>query len=327
MGKNRKSEILLSIVIPIYNVEKYLAKCLQSIFLQVEHLPIEIILVNDGTPDGSMEIAKKYVNDKTIVINQTNQGLSEARNQGMKVAHGKYVWFVDSDDWIANGAIKKICNWLETLHSEVFVVGISAYDEKCNPIPSFHAVSPVHKITTKTGAEWILTPNFERGPMQIFIMKRDFLQRNKLEFVKGLLHEDLDFAPRMLIKTSDVTYVPENVYCYLIRTKGSITSTINPKRFTDIYSILLAHENLLRGFSKGSKQQLAIESTQWMLLRTLIAYLKRQKYDGFNLCSPEYSPLVRRISWRSVFCKMKLTYKVKFLLTSIYPNIYKYIKW
>lgn len=327
MGKNRKSGILLSIVIPIYNVEKYFEKCLQSIFLQVEHLPIEIILVNDGTPDGSMEIAKKYVNDKTIVINQNNQGLSEARNQGMKAAHGKYVWFVDSDDWIADGAMKKICNWLETLHSEVFVVGISAYDETGSPIPSFHSVNPVSKITTRTGSSWILTPYFERGPMQIFIMKRDFLEKNQLKFVKGLLHEDLEFAPRMLIRTSCVTYVPEDVYCYLIRTKGSITSTINPKRFSDIFFILVSHEGLLSCYPKGSEQHKAIKVTQWMLLRTLVAYLKRQKYDDFNLCSHEHSPIIRRVAWRSVFCKMKLTYKAKFFLISIYPNIYKYIKW
>lgn len=327
MKENINSEILLSIVIPIYNVEKYIAKCLQSIYSQIEHFPVEVILVNDGTPDGSMEIAKKYESDQTIIINQTNQGLSEARKQGMKAAHGKYVWFVDSDDWIADGAIKKICNWLEMLHSEVFIVGISAYDEKGNPISSFHAVSPVREITTKKGAEWILTPNFERGPMQIFIMKRDFLQRHQLKFIKGLLHEDLDFAPRMLIETSDVTYIPEKVYCYLIRTKGSITSSVNPKRFTDIYSILVAHENLLSSCPKESSQQLAIKATQWMLLRTLVAYLKRQNYEDFNLCSPEYSPIIRRVAWRSVFCKMKMTFKVKFLLTSIYPNIYKYIKW
>lgn len=317
---------LLSIVIPIYKVEPYIAKCLQSIYSQIDTLPVEVILVNDGTPDKSMEIASAFVDNRTQVINQENQGLSAARNNGMKVAHGRYVWFVDSDDWIAEETISKICGWIEKYQSEVFVVGIKAYDEKDRPIDSFHPISPANDFVTKSGAEWILTPHFERGPMQIFIMDRSFLLGHDLFFVKGLLHEDLEFAPRMLIKAESVTYIPQNVYCYLIRTKGSITSTVNPKRFIDLFFILKEHEKILQSLN-SSLQRKAMYTSQWMLLRTLIAYLKRQKYIGMNLCDAAYSRLIRRVAFRSSLVPMKLTYKVKFLLTSIYPNIYKYIKW
>lgn len=318
--------ILLSIVIPIYKVEQYIEKCLNSIYGQIENLPVEVILVNDGTPDKSMDIAQKFVNNRTVIVAQENQGLSAARNNGMKASHGEYVWFVDSDDWIAEGAIGKVCKFIDKIRSDVFVVGIKAFDDKSSPIDSFHPISPVDSIKTKTGAEWILTPHFERGPMQIFVMRRQFLEGEHLEFVKGLLHEDLEFAPKMLVKAHRVTFIPENVYCYLIRSSGSITSTVNPKRFTDLFFILKEHEQLLKVLS-GSTQKKAIKTSQWMLLRTLITYLKRQKYEGMNLCNPSYNGIIRKVSFRSFFVVPKLTYKIKFLLTGIYPNIYKYIKW
>lgn len=328
MNKNCNNRPLLSIIIPIYNVEPYIEKCLQSIYLQIADLPVEIVLVNDGTPDHSMDIAAKFVDEKTIVVNQKNQGLSVARNHGVEASHGKYVWFVDSDDWIAPSRIKEACGWIKEYEQcEVLVVGIKAYNEEGIPIPSFHAVSPVSEPTVKSGAEWLLTPNFERGPMQIFIIARSYIDEHKLQFVQGLLHEDLEYAPRMLVESDSVAYIPEDIYCYLIRSKGSITSTVNPKRFSDIYSILESHEKVLASFPRGSMKQEAIKASQWMLLRVLIAYLKRQKYTGFSLCSSGHSALVRKVAWRSVFCKMKLTYKIKFLLTSIYPNVYKYIKW
>lgn len=318
--------ILLSIVIPIYRVEPYIEKCLSSIYGQIVNLPVEVVLVNDGTPDKSMDVARKFVNTKTVVISQENQGLSAARNNGMKASHGEYVWFVDSDDWIAEGTIGKVCKCIDKFRSEVFVVGIKAFDEKDSPIDSFHPVSPVVSIKTKTGPEWILTPHFERGPMQIFVMQRQFLERYHLEFVKGLLHEDLEFAPRMLVNAIRVTYIPENVYCYLIRSCGSITSTINPKRFTDLFFILKEHERMLKTLS-DTYQRRAIKTSQWMLLRTLISYLKIQKYVGMNLCRAPYVGIIRKVSLRSVLVAPKLTYKVKFLLLGIFPNIYKYIKW
>lgn len=318
--------IMLSIVIPIYKVEPFICKCLESIYKQIYNLPVEVVLVNDGTPDKSMDIAQKFVNDRTVVVEQENQGLSAARNNGMKASHGEYVWFVDSDDWIAEGTIGKVCKCIDKFRSEVFVVGIKAFDEKDSPIDSFHPVSPVDSIKTKTGAEWILTPHFERGPMQIFVMQRQFLERYHLEFVKGLLHEDLEFAPRMLANAIRVTYIPENVYCYLIRSCGSITSTINPKRFTDLFFILKEHERMLKTLS-DTYQRIAIKTSQWMLLRTLISYLKIQKYVGMNLCRAPYVGIIRKVSLRSVLVAPKLTYKVKFLLLGIFPNIYKYIKW
>lgn len=107
----------LSIIVPVYNVEQYVRKCILSIINQDDDLfkTIELVIVNDGTKDKSVEqiedLVEKY--DNIILINQKNAGLSVARNNGMNVAKGDYVWFVDSDDWISSDAIKVLQPYLD----------------------------------------------------------------------------------------------------------------------------------------------------------------------------------------------------------------------
>lgn len=111
------SQIKLSIIIPIYNVEEFIEECLNSIILQVsESFPIEIIVVNDGTPDNSMTIVNRIqtrIPNLFRIINQENQGLSMARNNGLRVAKGEYVWFVDSDDYLLSNALLKVKEYIE----------------------------------------------------------------------------------------------------------------------------------------------------------------------------------------------------------------------
>ena len=101
--------IKLSVIIPVYQVENYIEKCLYSLFEQMNK-NVECIIVNDGTPDQSMELVKKIIENyaglNICVINQENQGLSAARNNGLKNAKGDYIAFLDSDDWIDNSYFK-----------------------------------------------------------------------------------------------------------------------------------------------------------------------------------------------------------------------------
>lgn len=125
--------ILLSIIIPVYKVEKYIEKCLNSIFSNNINLSLcEVIVVNDGTPDNSMSIVDaygaKYSNLK--VINQANQGLSMARNNGIAMAKGQYVWCVDSDDWISHDCLNLIIRHISESNSDMFAVGLMSVEEK-----------------------------------------------------------------------------------------------------------------------------------------------------------------------------------------------------
>ena len=108
----------LSIIVPVYNVEKYIVKCISSLLDQQTN-DYEIIIVNDGTKDKSIDLIKKTFNDSKIaIIEQENQGLSAARNTGVRHSKGEYIWFVDSDDWIAKGGIDELIPILDG-HTEL----------------------------------------------------------------------------------------------------------------------------------------------------------------------------------------------------------------
>ena len=144
--------IILSIIIPVYNVEKYVRKTLESIFESA--LPkseLEVIVVNDGTKDNSMSIVNEFAAkfDNLRVINQENQGLSGARNTGLKAAHGKYVWFVDSDDWVESGILEHLVKRLRVSDDDVQMYKLREYDEQGNVIQerSFHDNFQTEQLT------------------------------------------------------------------------------------------------------------------------------------------------------------------------------------
>lgn len=243
---------ILSIIIPVFNVEQFVFKTLDSIFSQEVSLEeYEVIIVNDGTLDHSMDIVKKfsskYINIK--VINQVNQGLSVARNSGLKLARGKYVWFVDSDDWIEKDCLAKILNTLENVEADVFIYKIREYNEEGHVLLERRFVNN-DVIQHCSGAEVIM--NLSRHqvmhtPMQMHIIRRSFLIDNNMWFIPGIYHEDIDFASRMLVKTDSVVYVPIVSYCYLKRTSGSITSNavLLKKRVKSLLYIYDSHREIL----------------------------------------------------------------------------------
>ena len=123
----------ISIIIPIYNVQDYLKKCLDSLYLQTRP-DYEIILVNDGSTDNSLSICKEYKEKypDTILIDKHNGGLSDARNTGVAVATGRYIYFLDSDDWLAPNAIRPLYDMAINKNCEVVQGGfLYAYEKEC----------------------------------------------------------------------------------------------------------------------------------------------------------------------------------------------------
>ena len=122
--------MLLSVIVPIYNVEKYLPKCIDSILAQ-NYSEIEVILVDDGSPDGCPEICDNYAekDKRIVVIHQKNLGVSAARNAGLKAAHGEYIGFVDPDDWISPSMYQEMITALERENADLAICGYDYYDE------------------------------------------------------------------------------------------------------------------------------------------------------------------------------------------------------
>lgn len=229
--------MILSIIIPVYNVEKYIRLCMESMYAQ--DLPLnqyEVIVINDGTEDNSMDIVRTYSNYSNLtIIEQENQGLSVTRNVGLQVAKGDFVWFVDSDDSIESNCLLNITTELVSLKSDVFAYQIKQIDEQTGDITiRSHKIGSMPPI--RTGVEYFIAEG-AYAPVQMFIMKRSFLLLNNLFFREGIFHEDLEFGPILLYNAASLSVINQPYYLYLQRTAGSITTTFNPRRAKDLLSV------------------------------------------------------------------------------------------
>ncbi len=224
INKYSNPTMKLSIIIPAYNVEQYIEKCLKSCLEQdISHTDYEIIVVNDGSPDGSLAIAERIAATATniTIISQKNGGLGAARNTGLQAAKGEYVWFIDSDDWIETNCLAS----LSSLMDGADFIAISSKKIWSNHQECCYAEK------ASNGKDLMI--KLAQQPAPYYIIKRDFLHRNNLMFKEGILHEDMEFTPRMVYLAEKIHTVQKCVYNYLQR-ENSIMTTPNPKRAFDL---------------------------------------------------------------------------------------------
>lgn len=230
--------IKLSIIIPVYNVEKYVARCLESCLEQ--DLPMsdyEILVVNDGSKDNSMDIVRQYAQkyDNIRIVEQKNAGLSAARNRGIQEAEGEYLWFVDSDDVIKQNVIKDflhiaICDSLDALCFDINVIKDGGYEcvfpnikEKSNLVYS--------------GIEFISAIGMPPSGC-VALYRKDFLISNSLFFRDSIVHEDQEFTPRAYCLANRIAYVNIPAYNYWVRSDSIMTSPDKRvKKATDLLII------------------------------------------------------------------------------------------
>lgn len=217
---------MISIIIPIYNIAQYIERCVLSVINQKSHkLDVEIILVDDGSTDNSPSIcdnlASIYSNIK--VIHKTNGGLSDARNEGLKLAKGKYVWFVDGDDYISKESFILIENIVKTeLYDIINIAYKKIYDVGQNKV----CLQPI-KETNMRGIDAL--SNLVAIPAWTSILKREFITSNSLKFQRNLIHEDFEFEIRAYSLASQVCVLKEPLYNYVCQRPDSIMNTISAK--------------------------------------------------------------------------------------------------
>jgi glycosyltransferase involved in cell wall biosynthesis len=218
------SSIKISIIIPIYNVEKYLQKCLESILNQ-EYKNIEVLLVNDGSTDSSGEIISKYadVDSRIKVINQDNGGLSVARNSGIKEATGYYIWFVDGDDWIAEGAINYLVEKIQEDEYDLISFSYVEYQEEQNV---FSKSKNVQLIEAKSGIDFIAQSNHFFTGAWCYLYKSVFILSNELVFKPNQIHEDDYFNLECFGRVGKICKLPQALYYYRIRA-NSLTTAVS----------------------------------------------------------------------------------------------------
>ncbi len=243
---------LISVIIPVYNVEKYLEECVNSVLSQT-YQNIEIILVDDGSTDPSGSLCDKFKaqNSNVQVIHQKNAGLSDARTAGLKLATGKYVYFLDSDDYISADAFEKLCLIAENDSSDiVFFDAHSFLDESDEDIKQNYKRE--NSYQTKSGIEIFseMQKNGEfHSSVPLMFMRREFLSENNISFISGVYYEDMAFTFEALCLADIVSQCAESLYFRRYRKNSIMTSTKNIKYFE---SIVFVYNRILQ-FAENNK--------------------------------------------------------------------------
>lgn len=230
---------LVSVIIPVYKVEKYLRECLDSVICQT-YADLQIILVDDGSPDSCGEICDEYahIDNRITVLHCENGGLSAARNRGLKIAQGEYIYFVDSDDYLEKNAIEVLYRYTKAEELDILLYDAISFDETNVNIQSSEINKYIRKNaypTTCTGAQLFteLLKNDEyRSPVQYYFYKKSFLDENNLRFHEGILHEDEEFNFFSLLYAKRVKHIPNVLYHHRFRA-DSIMGAKSTKKNTD----------------------------------------------------------------------------------------------
>lgn len=221
----------VSIVVPVYNVQDYLPKCIDSILAQT-YKDFELILVNDGsTDDKSAFICQAYAETdvRIRVINKENGGLSDARNAGMAVAKGKYIQFIDSDDFVEQDLIEKCVNKLHETDADMVIFDFYQYHMKDGTkeiIGNAYDENGIYSL--KENPEMITKiKNAAWNKMYRLSLFRD----NNITYPWGCYYEDLGTTYRLLLRARKVAFLDEPLYDYLVDRPGNITSAFNMKAY------------------------------------------------------------------------------------------------
>lgn len=253
---------LISIIIPVYNVEKFLADCIDSVLLQSEE-NFEIILIDDGSTDSSPQMCDCYEKQFNIikVIHKANGGLSSARNIGLEHAKGKYILFLDSDDKLEIGSLQKMLN--EIMKYDLDVYGFSGkivYQE--NEECLYQNIEDDLCDVPTTGLK-LLRRATPLSTVPFYLIRKEFLVDNNLKFWNGIYYEDLDFTLHLFLLNPKIILTKKVYYIYN-RRDGSITSSVNSKKINDMCRI---NERIYQEYENYSHEQ------KKAINKTLVSYI------------------------------------------------------
>ena len=238
------NNITVSVILPMYNTEKYIEKCLDSLITQT--LPnIEIILINDGSTDNSLRLATKYSGGRVIIINQTNQGVSAARNTGIKLARGNYLYFADSDDFLINDAtLEEMYNLATATKSDIVQGNGVFWYSKDN----FKSIKNMSIYTEKTMLPkdylklTLINNQMFTGPC-FGLYKKDIIEANKITFCTNLVcGEDTKYVFECILKANKICIYKNEIFAYRqINTSATKSNSKAEERLNSIkilYSLM-----------------------------------------------------------------------------------------
>jgi hypothetical protein len=278
---------LISIVVPVYNVEKYLKECLDSLVNQTLD-SYQIIIVNDGSTDSSLDIINEYknnYNDLIKVIDQKNGGLSSARNSGIKFAEGKYLAFIDSDDFVEIDMYKKMIDIAEKEICDVVLCDIEFYWG--NKEDKNFIMKGLRNNNEEIKKRALLSPLFAWNK----IYKKEYFDKYKIAFEKGVWYEDLEVTTFLLASATKIGYLNETMVHYRQR-EDSIMGTTSI-RVKEIYHVL---ERVYRRFEANDLLNKYYNEIEYLFIEDLLLYgqYRLLKLDDFKQAHKESKVFIKK---------------------------------
>ena len=311
----------ISIIVPVYNVEQYLKKCLDSLVNQTLD-SIEIIVINDGSLDNSKEIIKRYqkkYNDKIVFIDNKNQGIGKTRNEGIKKARGEYLAFVDSDDYVDINMYKNYYEFAKENNLDI-VTGdyIKVKKKEILFKTLYFNISNINKNPE-------LLIKLDYGPCNK-IFKRDIVLNNNILFEENLKYEDMPFLAKALYNANKIGHINKSYYHYCIRSKSE-TTTVN-KRNIEFFDII----NIINNYYKDSfKEEIeglnAIKITDYMIWQRYQKDKVLQKEfinKGYEFLNNNFNNWKKNKYYKKINLLKRIVMNNKFIL-NVYCKVYRVI--
>lgn len=305
--------MILSIIVPMYKVEAFIEKCLNSCLNQnISKEEYEIVCVNDGSPDKSAAIAKRVAEENTNirVIDRPNGGLSVARNTGLEHAKGEYIFFVDSDDWIQENCLGKISSLLMSEKPDVLCICAAnvcgeRYERRMSYVDCEATTGPDSMRLYKSPCA------------QFHIVRKAHLDKHKIRFYEGIYHEDVEYTPRMRYFAKKVCYLNDIIY-YVYPNPNSITRTVNVKKVYDVLTVVVPHIHEFAEKYVGKKYRAKYNEIIGSAINTALTCnypLGREDKEKINMI------LSNNRHFYDDYCNSTLLrYKIEGWLFKLFPN-------
>ena len=265
-------EPFLSIIIPMYNSEKYIAQCLDSILCQDDN-DYEVILVDDGSLDDTFEIARYYSekNEQFHLVRQSNSGTSAARNTGLSLARGQYVTFIDNDDfWMAKDAISSIRRTVEATHAEFIAHEAVIYHDADSSFDSPSQVGIMDELLSASTKSETLSCLLRQNLLSVTVWSKvcssELIKRVDLVFPSGMRNEDTFWVFRALLHAKSIAWCPESFYAYRCGHAYAQTSKpLTEKNVSDLAQVIMCcmHE----------MKQIQVDDYDLSSLNSFLAYV------------------------------------------------------
>ena len=314
---------LISVIIPVYNVEKYLRRCLDSVIAQT-YQNLEIICVDDGSVDESGKICDQYaVRDARIkVIHQENQGLSAARNKGLDAAEGECIAFVDSDDYILEDMYKKMLDKLLNYNVDLCVCQWQYEFSDGRQVVKRKNIAPTiyGRKTSLEFARFLYMGNYENGVVVAAwnkLYRRTLLDKIRFE---GRIHEDEAFSGRIMAKNISVYVMEEQFYVYAQNGDSLTNKPFSANKFFFLDALAERRELF-------KSDAFICQEMELLYCNMYIEYCLRARKDGVAISHPE--------KYRQIFQKMfsglrregkvKIKFRLRMMLFSFSPSLYRFI--